>query len=115
MHNIAGSWYPSDNDDLDDMLSSFLTAAEQDDSTTNGALSINIPSSSLFGINSKSIPNACIAPHAGYRYSGPTAAYSYLALKEALVKNSALQTIVVVRYMTVLLCSNYNTSYLYDQ
>lgn len=96
------------------MLSSFLTAAEQDDTTTNGA-SINIPSSSsLFGSNSKSIPNACIAPHAGYRYSGPTAAYSYMALKEALVKNLALKTIVVVRYMTVLLCSLY-TSYLYDQ
>ena len=74
------------------MLTKFLADAEDDNDTTSA--SINSPKSAL---GSGSIPNACIAPHAGYRYSGPTSAYSYLALRENLVKNSSLKTIVVVR------------------
>ena len=77
------------------MLTKFLADAEDDDDTTSA--SINSPSLSTVQLGSGSIPNACIAPHAGYRYSGPTAAYSYLALREGLVKNSSLKTIVVVR------------------
>ena len=78
----AGSWYSSDSDELDEQLTNFLQSAEAD---------IDMPSRTT-----SSIPNACISPHAGFRYSGPTAAYSYLALKEALLKNSSLKTIVVV-------------------
>ena len=94
----AGSWYSSDLNDLDDMLTKFLADAEDDNDTTSA--SINSPKSALG--SASSIPNACIAPHAGYRYSGPTAAYSYLALREALVKNSSLKTIVVVRVCVAL-------------
>ena len=88
----AGSWYSSDADDLDDMLSNFLADAEDDDDGDDvAAPSIRENTSAPGGI-----PNACISPHAGFRYSGPTAAYSYLALKEAILKNSSLRTIVVV-------------------
>ena len=79
----AASWYPSDVDELDEMLSKFLAEAEDTDDSSSAAAG-------------SSIPNACIAPHAGYRYSGPTAAYAYMALREALLKNSHLRTVVVV-------------------
>ena len=79
----SGSWYPSDADELDEMLTKFLADAEDDDSSSAAAAG-------------SGIPNACIAPHAGYRYSGPTAAYAYMALREALLKNSHLRTVVVV-------------------
>lgn len=88
----AGSWYSSDADDLDDMLSKFLADAEDDD----GGDDVDAPSNRENTSAPGSIPNACISPHAGFRYSGPTAAYSYLALKEAILKNSSLRTIVVV-------------------
>jgi len=42
------------------------------------------------------IPRACICPHAGFQYSGPTAAFSFLALEEAVQKNLSLRTIVVL-------------------
>ena len=83
---------------MDDILTKFLADAEDDNDTTSA--SINSPKSAL---GSRSIPNGCIAPHAGYRYSGPTAAYSYLALREALGKNSSLKTIVVVRVCVAVL------------
>eukprot|EP00581_Thalassiosira_minuscula_P010713 CAMPEP_0183727328 /NCGR_PEP_ID=MMETSP0737-20130205/25413_1 /TAXON_ID=385413 /ORGANISM="Thalassiosira miniscula, Strain CCMP1093" /LENGTH=347 /DNA_ID=CAMNT_0025958929 /DNA_START=46 /DNA_END=1089 /DNA_ORIENTATION=+ len=78
----AGSWYTSDADDLDELLSKFLADAEDDDNADDAS--------------SGGIVNACISPHAGFSYSGPTAAYSYLALKEALLTNPALRTIVVI-------------------
>ena len=79
----SGSWYPADADELDDLLGKYLAAAEDD-----GTVEPPRPSAG--------VPNACISPHAGFRYSGPTAAYSYLALREALLKNPSLRTVVVV-------------------
>ncbi|KAL7528069.1 hypothetical protein ACHAXR_002250, partial [Thalassiosira sp. AJA248-18] len=84
----AGSWYSSDADDLDDVLSKFLADAEDEDD----AAAVEVGTSSSSG----GIPNACLSPHAGFRYSGPTAAYSYLALKEALLTNPSLRTVVVL-------------------
>lgn len=54
----AGSWYESDGNHLDQQLSTWLTEAN------NSA-------------NNRLKARAIIAPHAGYSYSGPTAAYAY--------------------------------------
>jgi AmmeMemoRadiSam system protein B len=53
----AGSWYSSDPAKLDVELSKYLTQAE------------------LF--ESEKTLKALIGPHAGFRYSGPTAAWAY--------------------------------------
>ena len=58
---VAGSFYPADPTGLTAMMDSMLAkvpAANLDDPIV-----------------------AVIAPHAGYEYSGPVAAYSYAALK----------------------------------
>ena len=54
----AGSWYESDGNQLDQQLSGWLTEAVSSTSTRLKA-------------------RAIIAPHAGYSYSGPTAAFAY--------------------------------------
>jgi hypothetical protein len=57
---VAGSFYPADPEELGKMLDQFLAQAM-------------VPA----------VPNlvALVAPHAGYQYSGPVAAYSYALLK----------------------------------
>ena len=52
---IAGSWYPSDPDELVDMVDGFLSVVNPVDGE----------------------PLAIIVPHAGYIYSGPIAAYGF--------------------------------------
>ncbi|KAK7205016.1 MEMO1 family [Myxozyma melibiosi] len=61
----AGSWYLGDGDDLDIQLTEFLD---------------NVPSASTEH-GPFPVPGAriIIAPHAGYSYSGPTAAWAYKA------------------------------------
>ena len=54
----AGSWYESDGSYLHQQLSNWLTEA-----TNNSTNRLKA--------------RAIIAPHAGYTYSGPTAAYAY--------------------------------------
>jgi AmmeMemoRadiSam system protein B len=54
----AGSWYESDGNHLDQQLATWLSEANQSS-------------------NAKLKARAIIAPHAGYTYSGPTAAYAY--------------------------------------
>ncbi|KAF1781758.1 MEMO1 family [Phytophthora cactorum] len=56
----AGSWYSHDEHELEDELSGWLDSAEDND-TQEKQPSIR----------------AIIGPHAGFRYSGPTAAYAY--------------------------------------
>jgi predicted class III extradiol MEMO1 family dioxygenase len=70
----AGSWYSSDPDSLDETLSQFLleAAAQKEDGVDDDS-----SPPSLRGI---------ICPHAGYSYSGPTAAFSYLQLQKELSK-----------------------------
>ena len=55
----AGSWYESDGNHLDQQLSNWLSEAMS--SSTNDRFKAR----------------AIIAPHAGYSYSGPTAAFAY--------------------------------------
>lgn len=90
----SGSWYPAD--ELDGMLSKFLADAEEEESDDGGGSGGGAGAGSSSRLGAGSVPNACISPHAGYRYSGPTAAHSFLALREALVRNPSLKTIVVV-------------------
>ena len=60
--DLAGSWYPGDKDVLEKELSDYLDSAE-------------IPKikGDIIGV---------IAPHAGLKYSGPIAAYSYKAVMQ---------------------------------
>lgn len=79
----AGSWYDADKNALNATLTKFLDDASQDKTPSNNNTAVGIP-------------RACICPHAGYSYSGPTAAISYLALKEALERNPSIRTVVVL-------------------
>lgn len=54
----AGSWYVSDKNKLNDQLTNWLKDAKTDIETTP-------------------VVKAIIGPHAGYSYSGPTAAWAY--------------------------------------
>ncbi len=56
---VAGLFYPGDAKSLEHTVAELLAAAPADDT----------------------IPKAVIAPHAGYVYSGPTAAYAYRLLE----------------------------------
>ncbi len=51
---LAGQWYPADREELSSQITGYITAA-------TGEIHPNV--------------QALILPHAGYRYSGPTAAY----------------------------------------
>ncbi len=68
---LAGKWYPNRADDLIGMMDRFLSAAGP--APAHGR---------IWGL---------LAPHAGYRYSGPVAAHAF-----ALVKDLACDTVVVV-------------------
>jgi MEMO1 family protein len=77
----AGSWYQKDASTLDATLQEFLdnvvttaTTSDHEDSSKDDETSLLL--------------RAVICPHAGFSYSGPTAAYSYHALQQALVSNS---------------------------
>ncbi len=59
--SVAGAFYPSDGNELTDMLDGFLASAEGN--PVNGRLI------------------ALIAPHAGYQFSGHVAAYAYSRLR----------------------------------
>jgi AmmeMemoRadiSam system protein B len=77
----AGSWYSSSPTDLDLQLSSLLTAAE------NGGTETSEGENPLRGI---------ICPHAGYSYSGPTAAFSYRHLAIEMAKEDSPITQILV-------------------
>lgn len=72
----AGSWYDDDRPQLSSTLQGFLDNAHV---SLGGRL------------------RAVIVPHAGYSYSGPTAAYAYQAIQQELSKsNCPIQTILVL-------------------
>ena len=66
MASHAGSWYPSDANELKKLLDRLL-----------GGASV---------VSSQIALRAIVAPHGGYRYSGQTAAWSYKSLNRAVVK-----------------------------
>lgn len=63
---VAGTFYPSDPDQLRDMVEEFLRAVRTDAIPQGGP-----------------VPKAIIAPHAGLIYSGPIAASAYARLAPA--------------------------------
>ena len=97
----AGSWYENSKKDLNETLTSYLSDAEM--ILNQNPSQCTVDSSKLEnGIEKQKvekscngIPKAIIAPHAGYSYSGPTAAYAYASLREA-VKSGSVETILVL-------------------
>lgn len=65
---VAGSWYPDDREDLAAMVDGFLAKADAEVPAGAGPV------------------RALISPHAGYRFSGPTAAFGYKLLRGQDVK-----------------------------
>lgn len=67
--HFAGSWYTSSPTGLDESLSKFLADAEAESSQET---------------SDEGIVRGLVVPHAGYSYSGPTAAFAYRSLTQAL-------------------------------
>ncbi len=74
----SGSWYSESLNDLDSELSSFLTTAKSETSPNDQPL------------------RGIICPHAGYSYSGPTAAHSYYHLTQELSKEDSPITQILI-------------------
>lgn len=86
---VAGLFYPAEATELRDDVAGFLgTAAEQAGRVPRG-MPAPPPTADTTGPG----PSAVIAPHAGYRYSGPTAGYAYKALEPA---RDTMRRVVVV-------------------
>ena len=77
----AGSWYADDGAELREGLESFLRDAE--DATAAAATTTTTPTSSVGAPEVASL-RGLIVPHAGYSYSGRTAAFAYAALRREL-------------------------------
>jgi AmmeMemoRadiSam system protein B len=75
----AGSWYSDSRNELDRQLSSFLAVANDEAPPSDGQ--------PLRGI---------ICPHAGYNYSGPTAAFSYHHLTNELLNEESPITQILI-------------------
>lgn len=76
----AGSWYTDDEAALDGTLSRYLAAACNEENASAESTSLR----------------AIICPHAGFSYSGPTAAFGYKHLEEELSKpDSPIRHILV--------------------
>jgi hypothetical protein len=79
--HFAGSWYADDADALEASLHGYLQQAATESQSTAAV------TSSL---------RAVICPHAGYAYSGPTAAFSYGPLEQELRRRGPTPTTIVV-------------------
>lgn len=73
----AGSWYENDPVTLRTTLQQYLDHAASDSSTKNGRVNTS-------GADGRIFLRGLIVPHAGYSYSGPTAAYAYQPLFQEL-------------------------------
>jgi AmmeMemoRadiSam system protein B len=71
--DLAGSWYPASKQALTDALQKYLDDAHPEK------------------IDGKIF--AIISPHAGYRFSGPVAAYGY-----KLVENRDIKTVILIGF-----------------
>lgn len=75
--SVSGSFYPSDSQELTNMIQGFLK---------------KVPSS---GSQQKKIIGL-ILPHAGYIYSGQTAAYGYNLLQTSDLQNTNIETVIII-------------------
>lgn len=71
----AGSWYSDNKKKLTNRLDNWLCEVINDDNNTNDPVNTASQQGKV---------KAIIAPHAGYTYSGPTAAYSYQYLLDSI-------------------------------
>jgi hypothetical protein len=67
---IAGTWYPGNPSELERAIRGYLDAVPQHSGGDR--------------------PIAVVSPHAGYRYSGPTAAHAYAALRDRDIRRVVL-------------------------
>jgi len=79
----AGSWYTKKGHHLKEQLTSMMQAVVDTSTTSQG----NTPDKRL---------KAVISPHAGFTYSGSTAAYSYKNVQDELQKNPSITSILVL-------------------
>jgi len=70
---VAGAFYPAGKKELDKMISEFLKESKTDEKAVNGI----------------------VVPHAGYVYSGKTAAYSYNAFLNFLKENQVRNLVII--------------------
>jgi len=93
----AGSWYDEDGDELRATLESFLL--ESSSSSSESSATSTSSSSTPLPQSDRRL-RALIVPHAGYSYSGTTAAYAYQALRQELMladsNRSPIRTILVL-------------------
>ena len=78
----AGSWYESSKEKLNERLTSYLDRVEDPPPSSSSSSS---SSSSPAG----GVLRGLVGPHAGFSYSGPTAAYAYAELTKALRERSS--------------------------
>ena len=78
--NYAGSWYEAQESALDEVLTKYLSDASSDSTDEEHTGRVR----------------GLVAPHAGYAYSGPTAAYAYRALVHVLQTQQDVSTILVL-------------------
>ncbi len=74
---VAGSFYPSDADELAAVVDTLLEQARRRESEGAAA-------------SASAAPVALVAPHAGYAYSGPVAASAYEQLRDRPVRRVAV-------------------------
>lgn len=89
----AGAWYSDDPAELDAILSKYMANATTESTTTDHGESTNTTKTSDQA--SDEIPRGIIAPHAGFSYSGSTAAHAYVGLKEAFDRGT-VHTVCVI-------------------
>lgn len=77
----SGSWYEDSSVELNKTLSTYLEQASQKEASNPSS------PSSLRGL---------VAPHAGFSYSGPTAAFAYRALAESLASSDETYRHIIV-------------------
>lgn len=75
--NFAGSWYESSQRSLNQSLDQFFTSAEKECTSQE---------------EEQEAVRGLVAPHAGYSYSGATAAFAYRALTQALKQQHSSPT-----------------------
>mmetsp|Transcript_46720 Transcript_46720/g.113852 ORF Transcript_46720/g.113852 Transcript_46720/m.113852 type:complete len:398 (-) Transcript_46720:1921-3114(-) len=84
----AGSWYSDDPTELEQTLNKYMDDAANDLASSASSSSSSMNAKKAEECKEQEGPlRAVICPHAGFRYSGPTAAYSYVCLQQELSKS----------------------------
>ncbi|MFQ5345060.1 MAG: AmmeMemoRadiSam system protein B [Mariprofundus sp.] len=87
---VAGLFYPGDAREL----SAYISGTLHDATALLSERSVEKSPEILSG--EASVPEAVIVPHAGYIYSGPTAACAYASLGNAALRDTAIRRVVLL-------------------